>query len=165
MRSRTSAAYVVCTFSSNTMGQKDFFWKARMVDLDRTNGRSTSTTSSRGNGARTRAPAKIFNAIVNKTAISYKANRKIGGKAPSEYLDIRDLEDPEQVKLADAGMDDILRTHVIDPALLRGDDFDAFYRSRKAALLNIVVQAMGKPVAQVGEVVPEDEEEEDADAQ
>jgi hypothetical protein len=50
-------------------------------------------------------PPRIFNAIVNKTAISYTANRMIGGKAPSLYL--AQIQGHAQVKLADAPMDDI----------------------------------------------------------
>ena len=74
-------------------------------------------------------PARRFNAIVNKTAISAKANRSIGGKAPSSYL--LDIQNNKKVALAAKEMNEILRTHLIDPALLRLDDFAAFYESRK----------------------------------
>src|SRR5262249_36101717 len=106
---------------------------------------------------------RVFNSIINKTAISYKANRMIGGKAPSAYL--QQIQRNPQVQLDDAAMDSILRSHLIEPAEMRLDDFDAFYRARKAALLNLVSVAMGKAVAQMAEPVPEDvedEEEEDS---
>jgi hypothetical protein len=58
-----------------------------------------------------RFPPRVFNSIVNKTAISYKANRKIGGSAPSEYL--LKLQGSKAVQLDDERMNAILRTHYI----------------------------------------------------
>ena len=43
-------------------------------------------------------------------------------------------------------MDDILRSHLADPAAMRVDDFDAFYSAREAAILWRIEAAMGKPV-------------------
>jgi hypothetical protein len=160
LRSRTSAAYRGLYVLLQREGAKDFFWKARMVDLDRDEWKiDIHHIFPKKWCEDLRIPPKVFNAIVNKTAISYKANRTIGGKAPSEYLE--QIQKHAQVKLEDVGMDDILRTHLIEPALLRGDNFDAFYAARKAALLNVVAHAMGKPVAQVSEAVPDDEEEDE----
>jgi hypothetical protein len=79
---------------------------------------------------------------VNKTAISYKANRKIGGSAPSEYL--QKLQEHKAVRLDDKGMDSILRSNYIEPNFLRGDDFDGFFETRRAALLGLIEEAMGK---------------------
>ena len=98
----------------------------------------------------------MFNAIVNKTAISYKANRMIGGKAPSQYL--VQIQDHTQVKLSAVAMDAILKSHVIDPALLRADSFEEFYSARKAALLALVERAMGKASAEANVIVADDEE-------
>jgi hypothetical protein len=70
----------------------------------------------------------------------------IGGKAPSKYL--AQIQSHAQVRLEDGAMNDVLRTHLIDPALLRADDFSSFYAARKGALLTIVGGAMGKPVSQ-----------------
>jgi len=44
-------------------------------------------------------------------------------------------------------MDEILRSHVIDPSTLRADDLDAFFIAREQALLSRIEQAMGKPIA------------------
>ena len=104
-------------------------------------------------------PPRVYNAIVNKTAFSYKANRMIGGSAPSKYL--AQLQGHAQVKLADAEMDDILKSHVIDAALLRADTHKERYAARKAALLSIVERAMGKMSAESASVA-EDEEEGEA---
>ncbi|MBF6260177.1 hypothetical protein IU468_28345 [Nocardia farcinica] len=38
----------------------------------------------------------------------------------------------------------MIATHLIDPALLRTDDFARFYEDRKAQLLKLVADAMGK---------------------
>ena len=84
----------------------------------------------------------VFNSIVNKTPISYKANRKIGGAAPSAYL--AKLQAEKLVALDAAAMDALLHTHQIPAQFLRADDFDGFYKARKALLLQLIEQAMGK---------------------
>lgn len=78
----------------------------------------------------------VSNTIVNKTPISYKANRKIGGHAPSVYLP--KLQGEKLVGLDDATMDALLHTHQIPAKCLRADDFDGFYQARKARLLQLV---------------------------
>jgi len=82
----------------------------------------------------------------------------IGGQAPSAYL--AQLQTHTQVQLADGEMDAILRSHVMDPSLLRVDSFEAFYSARKAALLGLVGRAMGKaPTAPTTNVSDDDEDE------
>jgi hypothetical protein len=143
LRSRTSAAYRGLYVLLQKQGAEDFFWKAKMVEIDR---------NERGIDIHHIFPRKwceakgisprVFNSIVNKTAISYKANRKIGGSAPSTYL--AQIEHDKAVQLSAAAMDAILSTHCITPSFLRSDDFDGFYQDRKATLLKFVEQAMGK---------------------
>jgi hypothetical protein len=167
LRSRTSAAYRGLYVLLQREGACDFFWKARMIDLDLDDVKLDihhifPVKWCEQNGI---AP-RVFNAIVNKTAISYKANRMIGGKAPSQYLE--QIQTHAQVQLGDVEMNDILSSHVIDPALLRADSFETFYAARKAALLGLVERAMGKapiaapPVAYDEEVDLEDQDENDA---
>lgn len=84
----------------------------------------------------------VYNSIVNKTPISYKANRKIGGVAPSAYL--AKLQAEKLVALDATEMDAVLRTHQVPAQFLRLDDFDGFYQARKALLLQLIEQAMGK---------------------
>jgi hypothetical protein len=98
----------------------------------------------------------VYDSIVNKTALSYKTNRKIGGKAPSEYL--RQIQDDKQVQMDDRAMDDILTTHLIDPGVLRQDNFDGFYEKRKASLLFMIERVMGKTAVH-GTVSMETDEE------
>ena len=84
----------------------------------------------------------VYNSIVNKTPLSKASNISIGGDAPSVYL--RRIEEQEGVP--SDRLDDILRSHLIEPEHLRNDDFDSFFTSRMHALSEIVEQAMGKPV-------------------
>ncbi|KAF0145806.1 MAG: hypothetical protein FD153_198 [Rhodospirillaceae bacterium] len=41
---------------------------------------------------------------------------------------------------------DILRTHLIEPALLRADDFEGLFAYRIKTLSDLVAEATGKPV-------------------
>lgn len=86
-------------------------------------------------------PREKYDSIINKTALSARTNRKIGGRAPSQYL--RTLE--RDAEITTDRMDEILNSHIINPALVRGDDFDAFSTERQEALLQRIEHAMGKP--------------------
>lgn len=143
MRSRTSAAYRGLYVLVQHGGAKDFFWKAKMVELDRNDkGIDIHHIFPKKWCTQEGISPRVFNSIVNKTAISYKANRKIGGAAPSEYLEA--LQGTKAVQLDDRGMNAILKSHCIEPRYLREDDFDGFYETRKASLLDLVERAMGK---------------------
>jgi hypothetical protein len=115
----------------------------------------------------TGVPAKRFDSIVNKTPLSARTNRVIGGRAPSDYL----------TRLANgAGIDantlnDSVRTHFIEPDSLRVDAFDAFFEARSGELLQQIATAMGKSVVTDG-IEPVEEPDityaevsEDADAE
>lgn len=99
----------------------------------------------------------VYNSIVNKTPISYKANRKIGGVAPSTYLN--KLQAEKLVALDSVQMDAILHSHKVPAHFLRSDDFDGFYQARKALLLQLIEKAMGKAAS----TSASSEESEDAD--
>jgi hypothetical protein len=90
--------------------------------------------------------ADRYNSIINKTAISARTNRIIGGQAPSRYL--AKLE--EDANLNQSELSSILETHGIDPTLLYGDNFDECFAQRGRALVALIEDAMGKPVAQEG---------------
>ena len=85
---------------------------------------------------------KTLNAVVNKTALSKRSNIIIGGHAPSEYL--KRIQDKNEISSID--LDDILRSHLIEPKYLRADDFEAFYKDRLGKLADLVGSAMEKPV-------------------
>ncbi|MBC8359322.1 MAG: DUF262 domain-containing protein, partial [Candidatus Aminicenantes bacterium] len=83
-----------------------------------------------------------WNSIINKTAISAKTNRTIGGNAPSEYLEkIR-----KKAKQSEEELEEILMSHVIDPELLEANDFNGFISKRRDALLERIQNVMGKDV-------------------
>ena len=44
-------------------------------------------------------------------------------------------------------MDEILESHVIQPAALRNDDLQSFFEARRLELLARIEKAMSKPVA------------------
>lgn len=143
LRSRNSAAYKGLNILVLREGARDFFWKATIKELDDEDialdiHHIFPRAWCEDNGVK----ANIYNAIVNKTPISYKANRMIGRKAPSDYLAA--IQNHKQVALDDASMNAILTSHRIPADLLRIDDFDAFYSGRKAQLLRLVEGVMGK---------------------
>jgi len=86
---------------------------------------------------------KKCDCVINKTGISAKTNRIIGGNAPSEYI----ARLKKNIGIADEKMAEILRSHVIEPELLSHDDFNAFFKKREEALLDRIEKAMGKPIA------------------
>jgi hypothetical protein len=95
--------------------------------------------------------ASRYDCVVNKTPLSAKTNRMIGGNAPSVYL----ASVQKNAGIDIARMDAILQTHLIDPKLLRTDDFNSFFDARERALLKRVEQAMGKP-SNSAAVAPQD---------
>ena len=144
LRSRNSAAYKGLNVLVLREGAQDFFWKMQIKELsDEDIALDIHHIFPRAWCEDEEIKANRFNAIVNKTPISYKANRMIGRKAPSEYL--ASLQAHKQVRLSDEKMDDILDSHCIPTKSLRADDFETFYRKRKKKLLKLIEAAMGKP--------------------
>ena len=85
---------------------------------------------------------KQYDCIINKTAISSKSNKVIGGNAPSDYLEkIKRKADIPRVQLQD-----YLESHAINIKTLESNDFDAFFCHREAELLDRIERAMGKKV-------------------
>ena len=143
LRTRNSAAYKGLNVLALRQGAKDLFWKADVQELDQM-GEGLDihhifpTNWCNKNGV----DKEVCDSAVNKTPISYKANRKIGGTAPSKYL--LSLQNDKQVGLTDLEMDQLLESHFIDPGALRSDDFKTFLRNRSIALLEVIYEAMGK---------------------
>jgi hypothetical protein len=98
----------------------------------------------------------VFDTVINKTPLSYRTNRIIGGVAPSKYIGKLEAgrsataKEPAVPPIAADDLDGYLATHLIDPKLLRADDFDGFMAKREQALLEMVGTATGhKPQAVV----------------
>jgi hypothetical protein len=158
LTSRLSAAYKGINVLVLRERARDFFWKASISELDAHElaldihhifPRAWCET----NGI----PKGRYDTIVNKTPISYKANRMIGGVAPSKYL--QKLQEHTQVQLDNPEMDEILESHCIPAQRLRADDFDGFYQQRKQSLLTLIASAMGKQMVSEGLETEGDDED------
>jgi hypothetical protein len=94
------------------------------------------------------------NSILNKTPLTARTNRVIGGAAPSIYLPkLEKAYLKHQGTGGDgsgngtAAMDELLRSHSISPEHLRRDAFEAFYEQRRRDLLELISRVIGKPIA------------------
>lgn len=96
----------------------------------------------------------VFDSIINKTPLSFRTNRIIGGVAPSEYLARLEKGDKENPPIERQRLDGYLRSHLIDPELVRKDDFEGFMDDRQKRLLGLIEQATGK-AAYTGDAVEE----------
>jgi hypothetical protein len=101
----------------------------------------------------------VYDSIINKTPLSYRTNRIIGGSAPSIYLAKLQTGGAETPAIAPDRLDGFLKSHLIDPALLRADAFHASIEDRQAKLLKLIEQAIGQAVYR-GEGMDEGEEAE-----
>lgn len=87
-------------------------------------------------------PSDVYNSILNKTPLTAKTNRMIGGKAPSTYLEtIR-----KQAGMDDDRLEKILSSHFISKEKLESDNLEDFMKDRLEKLTVAVEKAMGKPV-------------------
>src|SRR6202166_3118120 len=105
----------------------------------------------------------VFDSIINKTPLSYRTNRMIGGVAPSQYIAKLERGTETTPAIDRARLDSYLSSHLIDPSLLRADGFDAFMVERQKRLLTLIEQATGKAaysgsVQEEGEDVEADED-------
>ena len=143
LRSRASAAYKGLNVLVLREGAEDFFWKETIqalnfedmaLDIHHIFPRAWCQKNS--------IKRSVYDSVVNRTPISAKANKTIGGKAPSRYL--TSLQ--HKVGLTEEEMNRILGTHGIPSDSLRSDDFRAFYSGRKNSLIRLIERATGKSV-------------------
>ena len=99
----------------------------------------------------------IYDSIINKTPLSYRTNRIIGGVAPSEYLAKLEHGNETTPPIDGNRLDSYLKSHLVNPSLLRGDSFETFMDDRQKQLLALIEQATGK-VAYIGSVQEEGED-------
>jgi hypothetical protein len=88
----------------------------------------------------------VFDSIINKTPLSYRTNRIVGGVAPSEYTERLEKGNSTTPPIDTAKLNSYFASHLIDPSLLRADDFDAFMEDRQKRLLGLIEEATGKSV-------------------
>lgn len=150
LRTRLSAAYKGLNTLILRENAADFFWKASIRELDREEVLiDIHHLFPKAWCEEKNIKPEVYDSILNKTPISYKANRMIGKKAPSEYL--TSLQTHQQVQISDEDMNKILESHHISPSLIRQDLFDEFMLDRQARLLSLVERAMGKEISQESE--------------
>ena len=127
-------------------GSKDWFWKASIRELDADEiAMDIHHIFPRVWCEKQGIKSERYDCILNKTPISYKANRKIGGDAPSVY--IQRIQQEKQVGLNEEQMDELLTSHALEPTLLRADDFDLFVEDRRHRMVSLIEGAMGKRVS------------------
>jgi len=152
LRTRQSAAYKGINTLVLREGAKDWFWKAGIQELD-INEMSLDIhhifPEKWCRSQRTPIEPGLYNCILNKTPLSYKANRKIGGDAPSVYL--KGIQDEPTVQLNDDEMNRLLTSHAVGPSFMRTDDFEGFISDRIKRLSRLIERAMGKPVSETAE--------------
>ena len=152
LRSRLSAAYKGINVLVLREGAKDWFWKATIQELDVNEiGLDIHHIFPRAWCEKHGIPRDVYDSILNKTPISYKANRKIGGDAPSVYLPR--IQNEPQVRLSNVEMDELLESHALSASLLRADDFNAFIEDRRQRLLGLIEKAMGKKITTMEEPI------------
>ena len=105
--------------------------------------------------------ASVFDSIINKTPLSYRTNRIIGGVSPSAYLNKLEAGNLTSPPIDRVKIDGFLKSHLIDPSLLRADSFESFMVDRQKRLLSLIERATGR-VAYTGDI-QEDGENAEAD--
>jgi hypothetical protein len=110
----------------------------------------------------------VFDSIINKTPLSFRTNRIIGGVAPSEYLGKLEKGDKATPSIEAQRLDGYLSSHLIDPTLARGDSFVTFMADRQKRLLDLIERATGKAAfagdgGEEGEDAEADEDTTEAD--
>ncbi len=99
----------------------------------------------------------VYDSIINKTPLSYRTNRIIGGVAPSEYLAKLEAGNATTPPIAGDRLNGYLASHLVDPSLLRVDSFEAFLVDRQKRLLALIERATGR-VAYTGDTQEEGED-------
>ena len=106
----------------------------------------------------------IYDSVVNKTPLSYRTNRIIGGDAPSLYLGKLEkgkagtngqVSEPPIDK---AALADYLQSHCIPVPELYADDFSGFMKARQKLLMGLVSRITGHAAPTTDEPADEGED-------
>lgn len=84
-----------------------------------------------------------WNSIINKTPLSAKSNREIGGHSPSIYLDKLQKKGSVSEKV----LCEYVESHLINYELLRVNDFNNFIVDRAKKLLLAIEAATGRTIS------------------
>lgn len=83
-----------------------------------------------------------WNSVVNKTPLSAKSNRMIGGSSPNIYL-----SKIEKNMTNSSSLDMNLKSHLISVEDIRNNNFDEYFIKRAKSVLNLISCAMGKEIS------------------
>jgi hypothetical protein len=91
-------------------------------------------------------PSSVYDSVINKTPLSARTNRAIGGVAPSEYISKLEAGTEKTPAIIASDLDTFLESHFVDPRHLRTDNFLAFMESRQKLLVSLIARAIGRDV-------------------
>jgi len=92
-----------------------------------------------------------YDSIVNKTPLSARTNRIIGGVAPSEYLARLETGASDFQSVVGEKLDEYLQSHLASPELLRADRYEDFIKERQKSLLKLIEKSMNKSAEPSGD--------------
>lgn len=143
MRTKLSAAYKGVSILLLKAGAKDFIKDCLIDSISKYNSESIDIhhVFPYDYCNRVGIASNRRDSIINKAPLSYDTNRKIGGNAPSVYIaKFLDSENGDEIT------NSLLLSQRIDVDAIRNDDFDTYYRKRKASLISLIEQATGNTV-------------------
>ncbi len=151
LKSRLSAAYKGINVLVLRNGANDWYWNAGIQELDIDEvALDIHHIFPKDWCQKNNISKDTYDGMLNKTPLSYRANRKIGGYAPSVYLP--KLQQEKNVELSDYQMDSILQTHLVSANFLRTDDYEGFIQDRSEKLKQLIEKAMGKEVSKAEDI-------------
>jgi hypothetical protein len=103
-------------------------------------------------------PPATYDSVINKTPLSARTNRILGGSAPSSYLAKLESGSKDAPPINPTNLDSYLKSHLIDVPAIRADNFTAFFSARQEALLRLLEDATGRK-AYRGDVTDEPQED------
>ncbi len=98
---------------------------------------------------------EVYNSVINKTPLSARTNRIIGGIAPSDYLGRLLNGTGQNAPITADRLESILKSHEIAIGLMWENKFDLFFNDRRERLLALIEAAMGKPATREAVAPPE----------
>lgn len=108
-------------------------------------------------------PKSVYDSIINKTPLSKKTNRIIGGDAPSKYLKKLMKGNDKDPAIDETTLRTFVSSHFVDYGVLESDEFEIFMQYRQEELAQLIEKATGKSVVRETEVEDDLELEGDAD--
>jgi hypothetical protein len=146
LKSRSGAAYKGVMAIIAKKGAKDFI-TGRSMDLNETKSDNVDIhyIFPQGYCERAKLDKLKWNCVVNKTLLASQTNRMMIDKAPSEYC--RYMEHDKAIER----FGENVRSHVIDLAALKSDNFDLFFEKRANAILDLIGKAMDRKIGRMGD--------------